>query len=544
VVDSTTDDFVFVVVDCRALVCVPPAVYSRAMPTGSSLTAVLTAIYAEAIGQGTPLLLLAFLLTALVLRGRGGDQDLRSRRRVITFLLGLHVLLLPITGLCAALQAEVVRELRLIGAVAGAIAGVGMAGLLVFGAALRRMRVTVPRILQDVIVAGFGIIALFGAASRAGVNLSGIVATGAVLTAVIGLALQDTLGNLVGGLALQLDSTVRVGDWIRVQDVSGRVTEIRWRSTSIETRNWETVVIPNSVLTRSQVTVMGRRSGEAPRWRRIVAFQVDYRYAPTLVIETVLKALRAHPIENVAEAPVPSCVLMEFGDSAARYMVRYFLLDFAADDPTDSVVRTRIYYALTRAGIPLAIPAHTVFMTEDSLERRERKRELDIERRLAALQRIALFANLSEQERLQLAQALHHAPFAPGEVLTREGAEAHHLYVIDSGRVSVRVGAPGHEREVAQLHEGEFFGEMSLLTGEKRSATVVALSDTQCYRLDADAFRQVLARRPDLAEQVASELAARRNALLATRAELDPRQGHKSVDKNDLVKQIRSFFGL
>ena len=504
---------------------------------------VLAAIYAEAMGQGTPLFLLVLVLSGLLLRGRG-DQDLRARRRVSAFLLALHVVLLPITGLCAAFSVEAARELRLIGAVAGAIAGVGITGLLVFGAFLPRMRVFVPRIVQDLIVAGFGVIALFGAASRAGVNLSGIVATGAVLTAVIGLALQDTLGNLVGGLALQLDSTVRVGDWIRVQEVSGRVTEIRWRSTSIETRNWETVVIPNSVLTRSSVTVVGRRAGESPRWRRLVEFQVDYRYAPTLVIETVLKALHAQPIENVAEQPRPNCVLMGFGDSAARYIVRYWLLDFGADDPTDSVVRTRIYYALTRAGVPLAIPAHTVFVTEDTLDRRERKRGLDTERRLAALQRIALFADLSEEELAQLAQALHHAPFAPGEVLTREGAEAHHLYMIDSGRVSVRVGAPGQEVEVAQLHPGEFFGEMSLLTGEKRSATVVAVTDTQCYRLDADAFRRVLARRPDLADKVASELAARRNELLATRAALDPKRANDSVDKNDLLKQIRTFFGL
>jgi hypothetical protein len=276
----------------------------------------------------------------------------------------------------------------------------------------------------------------------------------------------------------------------------------------------------------------------------LVQFQVDYRYAPTLVIETVLKALNVHTLDNVAESPAPSCVLMEFGDSAARYIVRYFLLDFAADDPTDSVVRTRIYYALTRAGIPLAIPAHAVFMTEDSLERRERKHNVDIGRRLAALQRIALFADLSEEERLELAEALHHAPFAPNEVLTREGAEAHHLYMVDSGRVSVRVGPPGHEQEVAQLHDGEFFGEMSLLTGEKRSATIVALTDTQCYRLDAKAFRRVLARRPDLAEKVASELAERRNELIAKREALGSRVSKHSVDKNDLLKQIKTFFGL
>jgi CRP-like cAMP-binding protein len=337
---------------------------------------------------------------------------------------------------------------------------------------------------------------------------------------------------------------VRVGDWIRVQDVSGRVTEIRWRSTSIETRNWETVVIPNSVLTRTQVIVLGRRIGEDPRWRRLVPFAVDYRYPPTQVIDTVLAALHAHPIDNVAAVPVPSCVLMEFGDSAARYIVRYWLLDFAMDDGTDSVVRTRIYYALTRAGIPLAIPAHTVFMTEDSVERRERKRELDLGRRQSALARITLFADLSAQELHELAEALHYAPFAPGEVLTREGAEAHHLYTIDRGKVSVRVGAAGDEREVAQLHEGEFFGEMSLLTGAPRSATVVALTEVECYRLGAEAFRRLLEQRPDVAERVAGALAERSMGLMATRQKLSDGRALTEITQRDMLDKIREFFGI
>jgi len=414
----------------------------------------------------------------------------------------------------------------------------------VFGALAPRLRIAIPRIVQDVLVASLGIVAVFGTASRAGVNLSGIVATGAVVTAVVGLSLQDTLGNVVGGLALQLDSTIRVGDWIRVQEVVGRVVEIRWRSTSIETTAWETVILPNSVLTRSQVTVLGRRSGEAPRWRSSVNFSVDFRTPPSQVIDAVLRALNSHPIDNVADNPPIECLLLELGDSAARYAVRFWLLDTGRDDGTDSLVRTRVYFALNRAGVPLAIPAHAVFLTEDSKERRQYKQDSERQRRLAALSEIALLRDLSEHERSELVDWLQRSPFAKGEVLTREGADAHHLYLITKGRVSVRTHQGRQDKEVAQLGPGECFGEMSLLTGEPRSATTVAITEVECYRLHADGFRKLLERRGDLASQMATQLAERRVGLMSSREQLANHKKLVEANERDLLDKIRAFFHL
>src|SRR5262249_38071107 len=131
-------------------------------------------------------------------------------------------------------------------------------------------------------------------------------------TAVIGLSFQDTLGNIVGGLAVQLDNTLRVGDWIKLGDTQGRVVEIRWRYTAIETRNWETAIIPNSQLVKGQVLVLGRRSGQPVQWRRWVYFEVDLSAAPTEVIAAIESALQGTPIDNVATEPRPQCVLVEF----------------------------------------------------------------------------------------------------------------------------------------------------------------------------------------------------------------------------------------
>src|SRR5262249_6588185 len=150
----------------------------------------------------------------------------------------------------------------------GSLTAITAAFTLVMNVGMHRLRIGTPRILRDVLLAAAAGIAFFSLASRLGFNLSGLIATSAVLTAMVGFSMQDTLGNIIGGLALQMDNSIKVSDWIRVGDTTGKVTEIRWRYTAIETRNWETVIIPNSVLMKGQVIVLGRRTGQPVQWRR------------------------------------------------------------------------------------------------------------------------------------------------------------------------------------------------------------------------------------------------------------------------------------
>lgn len=494
----------------------------------------------------TPWLLLAFVAARLSIAGSSRGPDARSRFGLAVFFLGLHLVLVPTAAALRVFGSSVTNEAVVLTGIFGTLAGVTLGGVFVFEGIVHRIRPGLPRIVPDVLVSFAVFIALMRTSSRMGVELSGIIATSAVLTAVIGLALQDTLGNVVGGLSLQLDQSVRVDDWVKIGDLSGRVSEIRWRYTAIETRNWETVIVPNSQLTKEKVVVLGRREGQALKWRRWVHFHVDFRFPPSEVIETVERALRAQPIPGVAAEPQPNCIALEFGESSTRYAVRYWLTDFAADDPTDSLVRTRIFFALARAKMTLSIPAQAVFLTSEDPARAATKRAAEFAKRVAALARIELFRDLSEDERTDLALSLHRAPFAMGETLTREGADAHHLYTIVAGEVSIRVGGTDPANEVAKIGPGDFFGEMALLTGQKRRATCVALTDVECYRLDASAFRELLAARPELAERVAKVLAEREVGLEATKVRMDEAQKRRMLARNesDLLVKIRSFFGL
>lgn len=425
---------------------------------------------------------------------------------------------------------------------------VGVASSLVFDILLASIRLRPPRILRDLILAFAYIVVAITSLSIINVDVTGIVATSAVITAVIGLSFQDTLGNMMGGMALQMEKTIGVGDWIRINELEGLVKEIRWRHTSIETRNWDTAVIPNSLLMKSQVLVLGRRAGSPRQHRQWVHFNVDFRYSPPDVIDTVQSALRAEPIPNIARSPQPDCILLDFKESYAHYAVRYWLTDLAADDPTNSVIRTRIYFALRRVDIPFSMPAHSIFVTDDDASRRQRKSREEITDRTDAIGELELFATLTDDERRKLASGLKYAPFVRGEAMTRQGAEAHWLYLITKGEAEVRVSIDGSKssERVATLNAGDFFGEMGLMTGEPRSATVIALTDVECYRLDKETFQATLMSRPEIAEDISDILARRRVELETTREGLTDEAKKLRIRHHqiDLLKRIQNFFTL
>lgn len=495
---------------------------------------------------------LGFVVSAFVLSALVPVERIRIRTAVLLFALSFGGLL--VSGLLLSSGADpksstAYRWTNWAALFIESVAIINVASVLLFEVLLDKVRLKPPRIMRDLLLAFTYIIVAITLLSRSGVDLTGIVATSAVITAVIGFSLQDTLGNIMGGMALQMERTISVGDWVRMPDnQEGRVTEIRWRQTSIETRNWDTIVIPNSVLMKGQVTLLGRRVGMPKQHRQWVYFNVDFRFAPTDVVDAVEKALNAEPIPNVAREPAPHCLVIEFKESYIHYAARYWLTDMALTDPTDSIVRSRIYVALRRANIPLSIPAQSLFITEEGESRRERKRGEEVDERVKALQAVELFHTLTDEERRELAEKLSVAPFVRGEAMTRQGAEAHWLYIMTKGDAEVRVAVDGSPlaKKVAMLHGGDFFGEMGLMTGEPRTATVIAHTDVECYRLDKEAFNDILTRRPELAEDISHVLARRRVELEAVREGLNEDAKHRRMKRaqGDLLDRIKNFFTL
>ena len=195
--------------------------------------------------------------------------------------------------------------------------------------------------------------------SAAGVELSGLVTTSAVITAVLAFAMQDTLGNILGGLALQLDDSFEIGDWLRLDDISGRVVQSQWRFTALLTRNGERVVVSNGQLMKSKFSVIGAAEDGTAAWRRWVWFAIDDKVSPSAVIATAELALADAEIPNVARTPPPSCLAMRQPE-----------------------------------GWRIALPDQSVHLVQDDDARRDAAWQRELARREKALSSIDLFASL------------------------------------------------------------------------------------------------------------------------------------------------------
>jgi small-conductance mechanosensitive channel/CRP-like cAMP-binding protein len=439
----------------------------------------------------------------------------------------------------------------LVASVLAAFTCIELTGLLVFDLFLPAVGLVLVTLTSDIVVGLAYVVAVFGVLKAEGVSASSVVTTSAVVSGVLALSLQTTLGNILGGVALQLDGTIHVGDWVQLADgIQGKVVTIRWRHTVVETRNWDTIIVPNANLLAQNVVILGKRTGKPVQHRMWVYFNVDFSFAPSHVIDVVRSALTTAPIEGVAGDPPPSVICYDFAkdgrDSFAYYAVRYWLTDLPNDDPTSSRIRTRVYTALQRAGIPLARPTQSLFLSreEPGSERERRHRE----RGLAALAGVELFRTLTPEERASLAPHLQQVPYTAGETVTRQGAVAHWLYVLCSGKVEIRRHLTEGDvaKAVATIDAPGFFGEMGMLTGEPRRADVVALTDVECYRLDKTGFERILHDRPEIAAQISGTL-ARRDVELATVLEgLDEeaRRARMAHAETRMLDKIQEFFGL
>ncbi|MES1166036.1 MAG: mechanosensitive ion channel family protein [Verrucomicrobiota bacterium] len=487
-----------------------------------------------------PVVAVALLVVLVALRFVVAPDD-RGRLRAGIFFVGVYLASLFLVSVffpLAAAGAAVSPHhytLRVLARLLFCFGAVLTAGLVVFDLILARRRI--PRILRD-LCQGIGyLIAAFLVLTGAEVDVTKIFTASVLTTAVIGLALQETLGNVAAGLALQVERDFDVGDWIRIDErISGQIREVRWRATSLVTKNGDLILVPNGLVARAVLTNFSRPTTAHRQW---IFVRMHFRHPPAQVREVVLEGVRS--VEGIRREPAPDCLLWEFKEDAVTYAIRYWIDDFQRDDPMDAEVRSLIWYALHRAGMEIPFPARNIHVTEMTEDRVQRKLDEDYARRVDALSRVDVFRALDAEKIDRLARRLRLVPFGPGEVILRQGEPGDSLYVLRSGEVAVRLAVKGVQREVTTLSAGQFFGEMSLMTGESRSATIVAKTDVQCYVVSKEAFQEILESKPELAASI-SEILAQRQVILGTSAEtLPPTNRH---EPQQLLSKIAAFFGI
>jgi small-conductance mechanosensitive channel/CRP-like cAMP-binding protein len=470
-------------------------------------------------------------------------RDLRKQmaRMAITTVAGLGVLVLVAHFGASLPEGPLVAVLREASLAVLAFGVARITVLFAFRAAFARF--AVPQILADVLMALLLLVFAFSRMNAVGFNLAGIVTTSAVITGVIAFSLQETLGNLWGGISLQLDNTCRIGDWIRIENTMGQVVGIRWRCVAVATNFGETVMIPNSMLIKSRVMVLARRGDARTPWRRDVEFVVSYSTPPARVVAAVEAALARAEIPFVAKQPRPDVLHMGYGENGCSYVVRYWLTDLQQDVWTDSQIRLHVTATLARHRMEIPYP-HRVWLRGkpyDSIASRE------LAAREATLERLDLFQPLTAAERASLAADLADFPYVADDVIARQGDPADSLFILSRGRVGVYDdGTGGARRRLATLEAPGYFGEMGLLTGQARGATIIAENEVLCYRLDKAGFDEVLKARPELVEALSNVVSARQAANDATLQTLsDEARARQAVGRTtELVRRIRRFFAL
>ena len=436
--------------------------------------------------------------------------------------------------------AVVVRE---VGLAIIALAVIKMLVLFVFQTLLARRGI--PKILDEFVIAltivGYGIYRL----DVVGVNLAGIITISTVLSGALAFSAQATLGNLWGGIALQLEKTCRIGDWVRIDNLTGQVVSIRWRYMAIATTANETIVIPNSAVMNNKITVIGRRGEEPAPWVRYLHFELEYGPSPSRVITRLEQVFAHSEIANVGRDPPPRIMCLGLKESGVEYAVEYRLIDPSKYWRTDSWIYSHLYAGLKRMGFGIPYPRRVVEMRGDS---RAEAAQVDFRARLHALSSSDLFGVLTDDEREQLASALEPFPFADRDVVFKAGDAADSLYLLAEGNVRVmgEDKEQGKRFELARMTAPDYFGEMGLLLGQPRGATVMADGEALCYRLDKDGFDDILHARPELAEVLGRVLAQRQAENDATFKALDAEsRARQSVSRaTDFMRRIQHFFGL
>lgn len=404
----------------------------------------------------------------------------------------------------------------------------------------KRLGFPVPRIVQDILQIGVYIAVALITLRAAGVEPSSLLATSALLTAVIGLSLQDTLGNMFAGLAIQAERPFEVGDWIQydqTQENVGEVTEINWRATKLITQDRVVITVPNGALAKSSIRNFSRPESIT---RRTAIIHAPYEVSPARVHQALLQAAQETP--GVLASPPVTVITRGFTDRGMEYGVRFFIANFRDRDPITSAVNDRLWYAMSRLKVSIPVPRRRIEIEQLSDEMRRRADEQAADRRLRTLEQVDFLQALPRELLVALAQSAETRVYAPGEYIIHQGDTGEEMFIIDTGQVGVVLERNANEQHVAALGHGQCFGEMSVMTGEPRKASIRAISETHVLVVDKATFKGLLDKNEGVLEDISEILADRHQ-------QLDEAILHEVTDERKtqpalLLSRIRSFFSV
>src|ERR1700720_2039766 len=368
-----------------------------------------------------------------------------------------------------------------------------------------------------------------------GVQPLSILTTTTVFAAVLGFALQETLGNIFSGLSLSMGRPFEPGDWIRSGTHVGQVKGIAWRATPIVTRANERLEIPNSVIAKD--VLYNYATGFV---RDEIAVGISYGVPPNHVREVVLTLLRDVP--QVLRDPAPEVLAWNYADFSIEYRIRDWISDYGVQERVRDRVASSLWYALKRHSIEIPFPTRTVHVRDAGRDEDDRA-DAAFERELMTdLRQVDWLRGLSDDELRLLVPTVSVRQFGAGEMLMRIGEPGESMFIVRSGRAEV-IGhtADGQIRHLAEIGRGVVTGEMALMTGEPRNANVRAITDLEVIEMDREGLARLFKEHPDAAASIGDIIAARNQDRLEKLSSGDALDG-KGGPHRWLLAKMRELF--
>lgn len=370
-----------------------------------------------------------------------------------------------------------------------------------------------------------------------GRSIQGAIFGSTVVVGIIGFAMQDLLGNIIAGIALEIGKPFKTGDWLSIHGQHAEVIEVNWRSTRLRTNDDIYLDIPNKSIVGDTITNL-----TYPTRQHAIRLSVgfDYNTPPNFIKDIMARATAAVP--GVLGTPAPKIFLKDFGESAVIYEIKFTLEDESKFNDIVDGIRTNVWYAAQRHGIRIPFPIRTL-----QIERPKTKHQGSMSIARASAQRQPFLQLLDESQVDKLLAQAQLQRFGRGERIIEQGAAGDSMFILLDGEAHVFVGVHGMDNLVATLRAGDYFGEMSLLTGEPRSATVVALTDCEMLEIDREVFAEILQENEPLVHKLGELLAQRRletEGVLASyseRAQMETKQKEYTAG---FLKKLYSFFEL
>lgn len=397
-----------------------------------------------------------------------------------------------------------------------------------------RMDRQVPSFIRDLLTmlvyVGFALISLRVIFH---LDVGAILTTTTVLTAAIAFAMQTTIANVASGFYVEGDANLRRDSWISIKDldVAGKIVNTGFRYVTLRTLDNQRVLVPNNYIMQNVVVNLGSRT-EGERTAHHLKVGLGYDLPPERAIAIMTRILREEP--HVEKEPAPIVLVSNFLDSAIEYNLKYYLDDYAFHAITRGSVLSKIWYAVTREGFSIPYPHRELIQKSAQEPFRVEDRE-----RAGVLQRADLLRSLGADEFQRLSGLVRYKVFGPGEVVVRQGDEGDSLFVVRRGELKVSIDGA----EVGALREGDVFGEMSLLTGERRKATVAAAGEVHLVELAKEHIEPVIRANPALLEKLSAILALRAESNVEARRRAELAQAG-AAGKDAFLTKLRAFFGL